>query len=207
MDLLHSLWQGLRTFTKVPISTQLCIPSRSLNRVSASAAVKAEMSPLSRVAGNPVWSHIASLAHQFLQRCGNVHCYIRVHTHTHTHTFNGRYQKDKKTIWILLKQETVSGSGISWQLGHMQVCTSLQTDNHASTPPLSFLQAGCPSCRPTNSVKALKAYITGYITSPQEKTATSCTTIRNPSTSPQRQEVLKVTDINKCTTSPQQVIK
>ena len=40
----------------------------------------------------------------------------------------------------------------------MQVCTSLQTDNHASTPPLSFLQAGCPSCRPTNSVKALKAY-------------------------------------------------
>jgi len=44
------------------------------------------------------------------------------------------------------------------QLGHMQVCTSLQTDNHASTPPLSFLQTGCPSCRPTNSVKALKAH-------------------------------------------------
>ena len=39
----------------------------------------------------------------------------------------------------------------------MQICTSLQTNNHASTPPLSFLQAGCPSCRPTNSVKALKA--------------------------------------------------
>jgi len=39
----------------------------------------------------------------------------------------------------------------------MQVCTSLQTNNHASTSPLSFLQAGCPSCCPTNSVKALKA--------------------------------------------------
>ena len=39
----------------------------------------------------------------------------------------------------------------------MQVCTALQTDNHASTPPLSFLQAGCPSCRTTNSIKALKA--------------------------------------------------
>jgi len=39
----------------------------------------------------------------------------------------------------------------------MQVCTSLQTDNHANTSPLSFLQAGCPSCRPTNSIKALKA--------------------------------------------------
>jgi len=45
-----------------------------------------------------------------------------------------------------------------WQwnpLGHMQICTLLQTDNHASTPPLSFLQAGCPSCRTTNNVKAL----------------------------------------------------
>jgi len=46
------------------------------------------------------------------------------------------------------------------QLEHMQVCTSLQTDNHANTPPLTFLQAGSPSCCPTNSVKALKAYST-----------------------------------------------
>jgi len=52
-----------------------------------------------------------------------------------------------------LEQETVSGSGISWAIC---ICTSLQTDNHASTPQLSFLQGGCPSCRPTNSVKALK---------------------------------------------------
>jgi len=44
------------------------------------------------------------------------------------------------------------------QLGHMQVCTSLQTNNHASTPPLRFLQARCPSCRPTNSIKALKGF-------------------------------------------------
>jgi len=28
------------------------------------------------------------------------------------------------------------------QLGDMQICTSLQTDNRASTPPLSILQAG-----------------------------------------------------------------
>jgi len=39
----------------------------------------------------------------------------------------------------------------------MQACISLQADNHASTPRLSFLQAGCPSCSPTISVKALKA--------------------------------------------------
>ena len=48
--------------------------------------------------------------------------------------------------------------GWQWhQRDHMQIiCTSLQTDNHASTSPRSFLQAGCPSCRQTNSVKALK---------------------------------------------------
>jgi len=39
----------------------------------------------------------------------------------------------------------------------MQVCTLLQTDKHASIPLRSFLQAGCPSCRQTNSVKALTA--------------------------------------------------
>jgi len=53
-----------------------------------------------------------------------LHAATHTHTHTHTHTFNGplsgttrvsRYQKGK-TIWILLKQETVSGSGISWAI-------------------------------------------------------------------------------------------
>jgi len=37
----------------------------------------------------------------------------------------------------------------------MQIYTSAQADNHASTPPLGFLQAGCPSYHPTNSIKAL----------------------------------------------------
>jgi len=66
----------------------------------------------------------------------------------------GRYQKGKTNLDFTEARDN------QWQwhqLDHMQVCTSVQTDNHASTPPLSFLQAGCPSCRPTNSVKALKA--------------------------------------------------
>jgi len=65
-----------------------------------------------------------------------------------------RYQKGKTNLYF------TEASDSEWQwhpLGHMQVCSSLQTDNHTSTPPLCFLQAGCPSCRPTNSVKALKA--------------------------------------------------
>jgi len=34
------------------------------------------------------------------------------------------------------------------QLGHMQVCISLQTDNHASTPPLNFFTGRMPFLLP-----------------------------------------------------------
>ena len=81
-------------------------------------------------------------------------------TYTYTHnpffrTVTTRvswYQKGETNLYF-----TEAGEWQWHQLGHMQVCTSFQTDNHASTPPLSFLQAGCPSCHPTNSVKAVKA--------------------------------------------------
>jgi len=66
------------------------------------------------------------------------------------------YQKGKTNLDFTEARD----SEWQWhQLGHMQVCTLLQTDNHASIPPLSFLQAGRPSCRPNNSVKALQTNI------------------------------------------------
>jgi len=66
----------------------------------------------------------------------------------------GQYQKGKTNLDFTEARD----SEWQWhQLGHMQVCTSLQTDNHAAPHHLVFLQAGCPSCHPTNSVKALKA--------------------------------------------------
>jgi len=34
------------------------------------------------------------------------------------------------------------------QLGHMQVCISLQADNHASTPPLKFFTSRMPFMTP-----------------------------------------------------------
>ena len=84
-------------------------------------------------------------------------------THTHTHPFNGplsrttqvsRYQKGKTNLDFTEARD----SEWQWhQLGHMQVCTLLHTDNHTRNPPLCFLQAECPSCRPTNSVKVLKS--------------------------------------------------
>ena len=72
------------------------------------------------------------------------------HGHTHTQPFNGplsgttrvsRYQKGKTSL------EFIEARDSEWQwhlLGHMQVCISLQTDNHASTPPLSFFTGRMP---------------------------------------------------------------
>ena len=72
-----------------------------------------------------------------------------------------QYQKGKTNLDFTEARDN------EWQWHHldhmMQVCTSLQTDNHASTPPLSFLQAGCPSCRPTNSVKTLNQPTNNFI--------------------------------------------
>ena len=68
-----------------------------------------------------------------------------------------RYQKGKtrkiKTNLDLLEQEIVSGSSICWA-----ICKSAPHPRQpCQHPTTQFLHAGCPSCCPTNSVKALKA--------------------------------------------------
>jgi len=80
------------------------------------------------------------------------------------HSFNGRlsrttqvsrrYQKGK-TKQDLLKQETVSGSGISCNICKSAPCSRHVTTLHPNTQV--FWEAGCHSCHTTNSVKALKA--------------------------------------------------
>ena len=75
-------------------------------------------------------------------------------THTHTHPFDGpfsgttqvsRYQKGKTNLDFTEARD----SEWQWhQLEHMQVCTSLQTDNHASTQPLKFFAGRIPFLPP-----------------------------------------------------------
>jgi len=85
--------------------------------------------------------------------------------HTHAHPFNGpfsgttrvsRYQKGKTNL------DCTEARDSEWQwhqLGHMQVCVSLQTDSHASTPPLKFFTRRMPfwppnqQCQSTESTK------------------------------------------------------
>ena len=61
---------------------------------------------------------------------------------THTHTFNGPFSGTTKVSWYQKGKTNLDFTGArdsEWQwhqLGCMQVCTLLQTDNHASTPPV-----------------------------------------------------------------------
>jgi len=106
-----------------------------------------------------------------------------------------QYQKGKSNLDFTEARD----SEWQWhQLGHMQVCTSLQTENHASTPALSFLQAGWHSCRPTNSVKEQQKHkeLSLYLITRKYRALSSaarCTTYSTRSTlSPSRARVFQL---------------
>jgi len=92
-------------------------------------------------------------------------CIHHTHTHTHTHTrltaLSGttqvsRYQKGKTNLDFTKARD----SEWQWhQVGHMPVCTSLQTDNHASTLTLSFYRPDAlPAAQPTASKHCIHHY-------------------------------------------------
>jgi len=88
------------------------------------------------------------LSHKMLQALSTEQIHI-------TQERENQSTRKVKPIWILLKQETVSGSGISWA-----ICKPAPHSRQITTPPLSVLQAEFPSCHPTNNIIALKATYT-----------------------------------------------
>jgi len=70
-----------------------------------------------------------------------------------------RYQKGKTKLDFTEARD----SEWKWhQLGHMQVSTSLQTDNHASTPPLSFFTGRMPFLLPNQQRQSTEGKITKW---------------------------------------------
>jgi len=64
-----------------------------------------------------------------------------------------RYQKGKTNLHFTEARD----SEWQWhQLGYMQVSTSLETDNHASTPPLSFFTGRMPFLLPNSSKQLIE---------------------------------------------------
>jgi len=73
----------------------------------------------------------------------------------------GRYQKGKTNLDFTEARD----SEWQWhQLGHMQVWTSLQTDNHASTSPLSFFTGRMPFLPPNQQRQSTEGKYTENIT-------------------------------------------
>jgi len=77
-----------------------------------------------------------------------------VSSRPHTHPFNGplsrttRVSRNQKGKTNLDFTEARDSEWQCHQLGRMQVCTSLQTDNHVSTPLLSFFTGQVPFLPP-----------------------------------------------------------
>jgi len=71
-----------------------------------------------------------------------------------------QYQKGKTNLDFTEARD----SEWQWhQLGHMQVCTSLHTDNHASTPPLSFFTGRMPFLPPNQQCQSTEYAISDKI--------------------------------------------
>jgi len=103
---------------------------------------------------------------KYLHISTNASNWFYIHTYTRiTALFSGttrvsQYQKGKTNLDFTEARD----SEWQWhQLGHMQVCISLQTDNYASTPPLTFFTGRMPFLPPNQQVKALKAQMSENI--------------------------------------------
>ena len=91
------------------------------------------------------WARLDLHLKQFytLYRMYSTSCFI-LPVHTHIYPFNSFLSRTTQVSWYQKGKTNLDftearDSEWQWhQLGHMQVCTSLQTDNRASTPPLSF---------------------------------------------------------------------
>jgi len=66
------------------------------------------------------------------------------------------YQKGKTNLDFIEARD----SEWQWhQLGHMQVCTLLQTNNHASSPPLSFFTGRMPFMLPNQQCQSTEVEV------------------------------------------------
>ena len=83
-------------------------------------------------------------------------------THHHHHTFNGPLSgwastRKVEPIWILLEQETLSGSGISWA-----ICKSAPRSRETTTP-VFYRPDALPAAQPTASKHWRQYYIDTHI--------------------------------------------
>jgi len=82
-----------------------------------------------------------------------------------------QYQKGKTNL------DFTEARNSEWQwhqLGHVQVCTSLQTDNHVSNPPLSFFTGQMPFLLPNQQRQSTEGNTITLIQSTEVNFQTNC---------------------------------
>jgi len=84
----------------------------------------------------------------------------------YTHPFNGPFSGTTRVSWYQKGKTNLDftearDSKWQWhQLGHiMQVCISLQTDNHASTPTLKFFAGRAPFLPPNQQCQSTEGTV------------------------------------------------
>jgi len=60
---------------------------------------------------------------------------------------------------VSIEAKDDGGDGDSWTTAALKSCKAPVKSSPPTNQHLVILQAGCPSCRPTNSVKALKGIL------------------------------------------------
>ena len=121
----------------------------SCRRVATSVRLQQQQLP-SHCAGHQSLHPAAVRTHHYTHRLSS--CL------SHTHTFNGPFPalpgwactRKVKPIWILLKQETVSGSGISWAVCKFAPC-SRQTTTPAPHHSDFYRPDALSAAQPTDS--------------------------------------------------------
>ena len=104
------------------------------------------------------WGETVSLVNFAIKFPEISHHTLQMLSHTHTHAFNGPFPglpmwagtRKVKPIWILLKQETVSSSGMSWA-----ICKSAPHSRQITTPTphhsVFYRPDALPAAQPTAS--------------------------------------------------------
>ena len=101
-------------------------------------------------------------------------------TNTHTQPFNGPFSRTTQASWYQKGKTNLDfteARDSEWQchqLGHMQVCTLLQRDNHTSNPTTLFFTGRMPflppnqQCQSTNctNTRSIKQFSTVHYKNP-----------------------------------------
>ena len=152
MQLNECIWNGLfRYITKQSVLESTDYTHDTEWSMATSILVKCNI----KIAVLKYWIYLLTYLFTYLQSAAIpwyywVYCYFSWYL-----CFNGHFSRWTWVSWCLVKQRMME---VVVTIGATRLA-KLQANCHHQQTNIQFLWAGCPSCCPTNSVKALKGKI------------------------------------------------